>query len=247
MGIEFILSNNEKRNKTMKLSLALIAMTGVALGQDATTTTAPVTAYDDYDYASLDGFGRGKGGKKKAEREKAKAAKQAAKEAAANAANNYAVTEDPYASTTKSTTTTTTTTTTTEYTTPEPYTTKRPNKPDSGYAPEPSDPYSNGGKNDDLYGPGGPNYASNGAADNNNINYGMGYGGPDNGEAENSNPNGIGCFHCDAPNFEDCYKIGKYMDCAENEGACMVEIRERDGKLESVCMGCKQIRACKAQ
>lgn len=37
------------------------------------------------------------------------------------------------------------------------------------------------------------------------------------------------------------------MDCAENEGACMVEIRERDGKLESVCMGCKQIRACKAQ
>ena len=55
------------------------------------------------------------------------------------------------------------------------------------------------------------------------------------------------CFHCDAPNFEDCYKIGKYMDCAENEGACMVEIRERDGKLESVCMGCKQIRACKAQ
>ena len=58
----------------MKLSLALIAMTGIALGQDdATTTTAPTANYDDYDYASLDGFGRGKGGKKKAEREKAKA------------------------------------------------------------------------------------------------------------------------------------------------------------------------------
>ena len=60
------------------------------------------------------------------------------------------------------------------------------------YAPEPSNPYANGGMNDDLY---GPSYASGGAIDNNNINYGMGYGGnsgPDNDEEENANPNRIG-------------------------------------------------------
>ena len=34
--------------------------------------------------------------------------------------------------------------------------------------------------------------------------------------------------------------------CAENQGACMIEIRKRDGVMESVCMGCKQIAACKA-
>lgn len=56
----------------------------------------------------------------------------------------------------------------------------------------------------------------------------------------------IQCFHCDAANFTSCYEIGMMKPCAENQGACMIEIRKRDGVMESVCMGCKQIAACKA-
>merc|ERR1712025_163150 len=47
-------------------------------------------------------------------------------------------------------------------------------------------------------------------------------------------------------NFTSCYEIGMMKPCAENQGACMIEIRKRDGVMESVCMGCKQIAACKA-
>ena len=54
------------------------------------------------------------------------------------------------------------------------------------------------------------------------------------------------CVHCDAANFTQCYEIGMEKPCAENEGSCMIEIRKRDGVMESVCMGCKQIKACRA-
>merc|ERR1711971_1393540 len=224
----------------------------MGIDYDASTTVDP--AYEDYyggDYEyTLDEFGRRKRGKKKAEREAAKAAKeaakQAAKEAAAAAENNYTDGNggNPYAggptqSTTQSTTTTTTTTT--EYTTKRPKTTKKPN----AYAPKPdandnNNPYATGGKNQDQYASNGSGY-QNGVAINTGANYG-GYG----GEEDNANPNGISCFHCDAANFTQCYEIGMQKPCAENQGSCMIEIRKRDGVMESVCMGCKQIAACKA-
>ncbi|CBY22023.1 unnamed protein product [Oikopleura dioica] len=75
----------------------------------------------------------------------------------------------------------------------------------------------------------------------NNANYGnSNYG----NNAQNDNVDGISCFHCDAKNYEECAKIGKWKDCPENAGVCMVEMRKRGGKIESVCMGCKQKRAC---
>jgi len=60
----------------------------------------------------------------------------------------------------------------------------------------------------------------------------------------------VTCFHCDAPNFEECYKIGKSMECLVNEGrppVCMIEVRKRDGKMFGVCMGCKAYDACLEQ
>jgi len=75
----------------------------------------------------------------------------------------------------------------------------------------------------------------------NNANYGnSNYG----NNAQDDNSDGISCFHCDAKNYEECAKIGKWKACPENAGVCMVEMRKRGGEIESVCMGCKQKRAC---
>jgi len=75
----------------------------------------------------------------------------------------------------------------------------------------------------------------------NNANYGnSNYG----NNAQDDNPDGISCFHCDAKNYDECAKIGKWKACPENAGVCMVEMRKRGGEIESVCMGCKQKRAC---
>ena len=45
---------------------------------------------------------------------------------------------------------------------------------------------------------------------------------------------GIGCFHCAAKNMTHCEDIGMFKECPENAQSCMVEIRKRDGELESV-------------
>ena len=42
------------------------------------------------------------------------------------------------------------------------------------------------------------------------------------------------CFHCDAPNFKDCEKLGAYKTCAHNEQSCMIEVRRRGPMLENV-------------
>lgn len=55
---------------------------------------------------------------------------------------------------------------------------------------------------------------------------------------------GLGCFHCDAPNMTVCEEIGKLKKCPENAQSCMIEIRKRNGEMESVCMGCKSPEAC---
>merc|ERR1719187_2424161 len=60
----------------------------------------------------------------------------------------------------------------------------------------------------------------------------------------------LSCYHCDAPNFEECYKIGKKKACPYAKGrdmVCMIEVRKRDGKVEGVCMGCKEKQACLRQ
>merc|ERR1719361_1068389 len=239
------------KTRKMKLAVALLFATGIA-GQDAADPNSIATLdYDDdyagdyYYYDDIDGLGRSKRGKKKSkeEREAAKAAREKAKaerEAAKAAANNYA--PPPDTSTTKTTTTSTPYYTTGTTTPTTPYYTTEPTEPSNPYAPAgpsepvgPSNPYANGGKNegdgDDTYGnnPYSNAAAANGAA----INFG----------AYNENPNEISCFHCDAKNFTECYEIGMNKPCRPNQGTCMIEIRQRDGVMEGVCMGCKQISA----
>merc|ERR1711970_716577 len=55
---------------------------------------------------------------------------------------------------------------------------------------------------------------------------------------------GVSCFHCDAKNMTHCRDIGEMKMCPENSLSCMVEVRKRDGDLESICMGCKAPEAC---
>ncbi|CAG5113072.1 Oidioi.mRNA.OKI2018_I69.chr2.g7217.t1.cds [Oikopleura dioica] len=55
---------------------------------------------------------------------------------------------------------------------------------------------------------------------------------------------GLSCWHCDAKNMTECESIGEQKECADNAQVCMVEVRKRNGVLESVCMGCKWPKAC---
>ena len=68
---------------------------------------------------------------------------------------------------------------------------------------------------------------------------------------------------CDAPNFEECAKIGKEMKYKSNqvnnrlsiknitliffENSCMLEVRKRGNDYTQVCMGCKEDDVCKNQ
>lgn len=55
-----------------------------------------------------------------------------------------------------------------------------------------------------------------------------------------------GCWHCDAKDWNSCYKIGSYSKCSDRQ-VCMTEIRERNGAVFSICMRCKLESACIAQ
>jgi len=55
------------------------------------------------------------------------------------------------------------------------------------------------------------------------------------------------CWHCDQPTLELCKEKGMVKNCRSgNPGGnvCMIEMRERDGKLFGVCMGCKDESTC---
>merc|ERR1712025_579669 len=55
----------------------------------------------------------------------------------------------------------------------------------------------------------------------------------------------INCFHCDAANMTHCTEIGEEEPCPTDVPmACMIEVRKRDGAIESVCMGCKSVESC---
>merc|ERR1712037_943195 len=54
---------------------------------------------------------------------------------------------------------------------------------------------------------------------------------------------GLSCFHCDAANMTECQEIGEQKACADNAQVCMIEVRKRNGVLESVCMGLVQKRS----
>ena len=45
---------------------------------------------------------------------------------------------------------------------------------------------------------------------------------------------GLSCWHCDAKNMTECESIGEQKECADNAQVCMVEVRKRNGVLESV-------------
>jgi len=45
---------------------------------------------------------------------------------------------------------------------------------------------------------------------------------------------GLSCFHCDAANMTECAAIGEQKACADNAQVCMIEVRKRNGVLESV-------------
>lgn len=115
-------------------------------------------------------------------------------------------------------------------------------KPYKPYQPAPYEPVMT------TYAPIGDGYGSNGyESDGYHENgydsnpYGSnGYGDSDGyGEYEKS----LTCYHCDAANFEQCYKIGKAKTCSGN-AVCMIEVRKRKGKVSGVCMGCKNKDAC---
>merc|ERR1712003_180848 len=137
------------------------------------------------------------------------------------------------------------------------------NPPNPGYQPEEpgygSNPgYDNkpgyGGESYDKPEYGKPEYG-------NNNNYGHQYG---NGPGHPKDPyhkdpyvtiepytteyykNDLKCFHCDAPSFLWCYQLGKVGTCGRGE-VCMTEIRQRNGRVEGVCMGCKAKDACLRQ
>ena len=45
----------------------------------------------------------------------------------------------------------------------------------------------------------------------------------------------INCFHCDAANMTHCTEIGEEKPCQTDVPmACMIEVRKRDGAIESV-------------
>jgi hypothetical protein len=44
----------------------------------------------------------------------------------------------------------------------------------------------------------------------------------------------LSCWHCDAANITECESVGKQKDCLDNAQSCMIEVRKRDGNLESV-------------
>jgi len=117
----------------------------------------------------------------------------------------------------------------------------QPPKPSYGGGGYQKPSYGGGGYQKPSYG-GGSNYGSNG--------YGGGYEPTTEYYPQPTilPPNNtVTCFHCDAPTFEECYRIGKSMECMVNEGrppVCMIELRKRDGNIFGVCMGCKAHDAC---
>jgi len=46
--------------------------------------------------------------------------------------------------------------------------------------------------------------------------------------------NGLSCFHCDAANMTHCEEIGEVKPCQDNAQSCMIELRKREGEVESV-------------
>jgi len=54
----------------------------------------------------------------------------------------------------------------------------------------------------------------------------------------------IWCWTCNAKNAGECRREGKFEQCMDNEQVCEIEIRKRDGRMESVSTGCKWRRAC---
>ena len=55
-------------------------------------------------------------------------------------------------------------------------------------------------------------------------------------EKISNNTGALTCFHCDAPNFKDCERIGAYKTCAHNEQSCMIEVRRRGSVIENVSL-----------
>ena len=45
---------------------------------------------------------------------------------------------------------------------------------------------------------------------------------------------GLSCWHCDAANMTECESFGKQKNCLDNAQSCMIEVRKRNGNLESV-------------
>jgi len=56
------------------------------------------------------------------------------------------------------------------------------------------------------------------------------------------------CWHCDQPTLELCESKGMMKACRApaqgHSSVCMVELRERDGDMFGVCMGCKDEATC---
>ena len=58
---------------------------------------------------------------------------------------------------------------------------------------------------------------------------------------------GESCWKCDQMTYQDCAALGRYDECSLGErNSCFFEVREKEGELDQLCMGCKATEACLA-
>lgn len=65
--------------------------------------------------------------------------------------------------------------------------------------------------------------------------------------ARAANGSGLKCWKCNSNTLEQCELGGYEETCQDQNQSCELEIRERDGNVSQISMGCKQTTACKAQ
>merc|ERR1711935_62288 len=55
---------------------------------------------------------------------------------------------------------------------------------------------------------------------------------------------GLKCWHCEADSYELCSATGYEEQCHANEERCELVIRQRQGYITQIHMGCKQLQSC---
>jgi len=237
----------------MKISpLFLLATTTLAQEEPSTDATATDTGDDYGNYVDYD-FARGKRNKKK---------------------KNPVVTEPPTTTSTEAPTTTTTeapTTTTTKaptttvaVTEPEP-TVNAAEEAERGkkkkQQQQQQEQYNNGNN--------GNKNGNNNGNNNYNNNHADPYNNNDNDQDEHIHEHnwdgdeftkpidavfknfhdkqGQQCFTCHGANYDECYANGSMVACDDFNGSCLLEVRQNQGAMVGLQMGCHQPQSCLMQ